>query len=196
MKKLFGILAVFFILASFVSAKETLEENMRVEFVLGDAISTNLLSMANTTNAAVEVTTYNNNVGFILGAMFRESTLVDFEQFGKFRNFSWNPYIGIELWNNELDVGAIFYPSDASLEQTGVAPYVAYSYMFDVIKPKTGVSNSLSIKLGAEWYPDLLSADSGEASDGLASVFIMLLSIVIPKVNVGVQYKVGYGWGY
>lgn len=199
MKKIFAFLIVFFVLLGVVTAKEkeTLQENLRLEFVLGDSISTNILSLNNTTNAAVELTTYNNNIGFIAGAMYRESTDPDFN----LHSFNWNPYLGIELWNNEILVGAVFYPYIGSTDgennvDINVGPYVAYNYTLDLIKPKTGVSNSLSLKFGVEYFFDVLSKDNATGEDGVETALLLAFSTFIPKASIGIQYKVGYGWAY
>lgn len=199
MKKIITILAALLLLCGTLSAKEVPNENFRLEFALGDTVSTNLLTANNTTNVGVELSTYNTRVGFLAGAMFREGTPIDFEF--ALAEFNINPYVGISLWNNELLFGLIFYPSTSAVEDNtlSVGPYISYSYLWDLLPVKSGISNRLQLKFGLDYYADILSSTgkSGDpTSDGVAAAFMAVFSLIIPKVQIGVQYKFGYGWGY
>lgn len=193
MKKILSILAVLAILSAgvFAREKEDIEENLRVSLNLSDSISTNLLSAVNTTNVGLEISTYNNNVGFLAGAMVREMIVLSENSFPGPTAINWNPYIGIELWNVEALFGVI--PITGS-EDSSWSPYISLGYNWDIIPPTNGLSNSLSLKFGLDYFVDVYKGKDSE--EELGNAFIAMFSILLPKAYVGVQYKLGRGWAF
>lgn len=175
----------------FAAEKETLNENLRVSLNVSDSLSTNIISLVNTTSLGIEISTYNDNIGFIGGVMFREMTLLSDDAFRKWA-INWNPFIGVKLWNTEILFGALPPPKDSG--DWDLNPYVAVNYNFDLIPPTNGFSNSLSLKVGLEYFIDIYNADDGE--EAIGNAFVAVFSMLLPKVSVGVQYKLGNGWAF
>lgn len=193
MKKIFCMLCALAVLSTglFAAEKENLKENFRVSLNVSDSISSNIISLVNTTSVGVEVSTYNDNIGLIGGVMFREMTLLSDDAFRKW-TINWNPFVGIELWNTEILVG--FIPQRGDSGDMDFAPYAAVNYNFDLIPPTNGFSNSLSLKVGMEYFIDLYDSDDSE--EAIGNAFVAVFSMLLPKVSIGVQYKLGNGWAF
>lgn len=195
MKKFLGIFVILLTLCSSLTAQEqeNSDEKFRVEFSVGDSLGTNILTVINSTNIGIEFGTCNNNVSYLAGCIIQEETTFDFD-FALF-GLTPIPYLGVNLWNNEIIVGVSLIIDDSN--KVVPTPYISYSYIFDLIPAKLkSFSNSLQLKVGASWFPSVMrvTSNSTNEGDGLGSALIAAFSLYIPKVNVGIQYQVGKGW--
>lgn len=194
MKKIFLILLALTAISFYSVGQESESEKVRLDIVMADTISTNLLSTTNTTNVGLRVGLNNNKIGILAGGMLREAFCTAELDKGLPIDYYINgtPYLGIELWNVELLGGVEFN------QEFAVAPYVSLGYNIDLIKPETGFTNRLSLKLGIEYFFDAYtgahSADSEEDNlSGLGAVAVDLFSVIIPRAYVGLQYTLGWG---
>ena len=194
-KKLF-ISALFVFLAAgiaFPKETEALDENFRIEFNASDYIFGGFsligltTTVGNTTDLGVDITTLNNRLGVRLGVMLRESYIMGIT--GNPGNFelTWNPYIGINIFNACVIAGSIYYKTEDGFTQPFL-PYFALNWDFDLIPLKNGHSSSLALRVGSDFYIDLVDNDDPEES-----IIVLLASAFTPKFYVGLTYKIGYG---
>jgi len=194
MKKFICILAALAALTSVAIAQENDSEKVRLDLVVADTISTNIVSTVNNTNLGIRIGLNDNKVGLLAGGMIREGFCTSDLQYGFPVDYyiSANPYIGVELWNTEILGGIIF------LGGGDFAPYVSAAYNFDLIKPTTGTSDRLSLKLGLEYFFDQYQGKHGVHKDaenaGVGAAAVDVLSLIIPKASIGLQYT--FGWGF
>lgn len=182
-KKIFTVAVVALVSFAPVFAKEDLNENLRVELNVAD-FGFFGVTAGNTTDIGVDITSKNNKLGGRVGVMVRESWLLGGD--AKDVTVSWNPYIGFDFFNGCIMGGAIpFSNSDGTVSW---APYVGFNWDFDVLPVKNGLSNSMAIRVGTDWYFDVVKSDSAAVS-----VLGSLFSAIVPKVYVGLTYKLGYG---
>lgn len=178
--------------STFVFAREkiVLDEDMRVELNVSDVIFTGL-TQGTTFDVGCDLTWKNNMVGVRLGVMARESFLIS--QSGGVSNwgtqFSFNPYLGVTFAKGGCLMGGVL--PIISEEGVQAAPYIGFCWDFNVIPIKNGLSNSLAIRVGADWYPDVFQNE-----DGVTTGLVALFSVIIPKVYVGVTYQLGKGWKF
>lgn len=193
MKKLLCILAAFAALTACIFA----QEKVRIDIVAGDSISTNLYTTSNSTNFALRVGLNDNKIGIIAGGLVREAFATEnlvhaSDGFPMDFYCNANPYIGVELWNVEI-LGGIGFAGDYE-----ITPYGSICYNLDLIKPTEGFSDRLSLKMGMEYYVDQFHGKYGPYKDseypGLNEAGVNLMSIFIPKLTVGLQYSVGWGF--
>lgn len=194
MKKLLCVLAAFVAFTSVAIAQENESEKVRLDIVVADSISTNLMSTVNTTNLGVRFGFNNSKVGVLLGGMVREGfCTADIDDgFPLDYYISANPYVGIELWNAEL-LGGVIFAGDGN-----IAPYVSAAYNIDLIKPTEEDSSRLSLKLGVEYFWDQFTGEKGARKDESGVEFgaavIDVFSTFIPKASIGLQYT--FGWDF
>lgn len=165
-------------------SKEALDEKFRVEMNLSDFAFFGITA-GNTTDFSVDLTWLNNQIGARFGIMARESWLLG----DSIQNvdFSWNPYAGITFANGCLMGGAIpYFNNDGTVSWS---PYVGFNWDFDVIPVKPGLSNSLAIRAGIDYY-----ISNQRSTDTAGQIAGVLLSAIIPKVYVGLTYKLGKGF--
>lgn len=191
MKKMLIVIAAMTALSVCAFAQENESEKVRVDIVAADSVCTNIFSTVNTTTLGVRIGLNNNKVGILAGGMLREGFCTGNIESGFNMDFyiGGNPFIGVELWNAEILAGLTI------VGEGGIGPYVALNYNIDLIKPETGFTDRLSLKLGAEYFWDgFTGAHSNAENAGLDAVAIDIVSTMIPKVSVGIQYT--FGWGF
>lgn len=177
------------------TAAASATENVRLDILIGDTVSTNTLALVNTTNLGLRLGLKENQIGVILGGMFREGfDLADIE-YGFPLDFYWsaNPYIGIELWDVEI-LGGVAFSSVAD----GPSVYAGIFYLFELIKQQPGFNDRLTLKAGVDYNIDMFTGkyinDRRTDTEAIGTAFVDLFSMLIPKVSVGVQYS--FGWGF
>lgn len=193
MKKLLLVIVSLAAMATCVFAQEEKKSNkVRIDLLAGDTISTNIFSTTNTTNVGVRFGFKDNNIGLITGVMAREAFLTAeiFDNDWDFY-FDFNPYIGIELWNWEIDAGVI---PTFSEDDSSIVPYAAVGYNFNLIKPTAENASGLKLKLGVEYFWDIYQNKFGkkpESGEIAPCLGVDLASIIYPKLYIGVQYSFG-----
>ncbi len=167
-------------------SKEELNEDRRVELNVSDAVFAGVFTFGTTQDVCLDFTGCNNRFGLRLGVKTRE--IWEYTDMGKGMTFYWNPYIGLDIFNGCLMVGLV---PTKFMDGMAFPPYFALCWDFDVIPIKNGLSNSLAIRVGAEYYCDVFDS----TSDALFNVFATFLKSCFPKFYVGVTYKFGCGFG-
>lgn len=191
MKKMLIVIAAMAALSVCAFAQENESEKVRVDIVAADSVCTNIYSTVNTTALGVRIGLNNNKVGILAGGMLREGLCTADIKAGSNMDYyiGGNPFIGVELWNAEILAGFNM------VKGSGIGPYVALNYNIDLIKPETGYSDRLSLKLGAEYFWDgFTGAHSNAENAGIGAAAVDIISIMLPKVSVGIQYT--FGWGF
>lgn len=189
MKKLFLLFIAMTGFAAGLFAQEN-NEKVRLDIVTGDSISTNLISTVNNTNLGIRLGLNNNKIGILAGGMIREGFCTADIEYGFPLDFYFcvNPYVGIELWNFELLGGLTISPDNE------IFPYLSAAYNIDLIKPTEGFTDRLSLKLGVEYFMDMFKGEYGSTKDSLGAAAVDVLSLMIPKASIGIQYT--FGWGF
>lgn len=191
MKKMLIVIAAMAALSVCAFAQENESEKVRVDIVAADSVCTNIYSTVNTTTLGVRIGLNNNKVGILAGGMLREGLCTADIKSGSNMDYyiGGNPFIGVELWNAEILAGFNM------VKGSGIGPYVALNYNIDLIKPETGYTDRLSLKLGAEYFWDgFTGAHSNAENAGIGAAAVDIVSIMLPKVSVGIQYT--FGWGF
>lgn len=205
MKKLISIFAIIACITSLAVAEAYVTEkdsqDFRIELGLTGYANSNIFGSGVGLDEQIKFSTFNNKVGFIIGA--RED--VDFLS-DAYNSIipNWTPFFGVDLWNFDLLCGINFFV--IGKEDTNPLSMIQLAYNIDFIKPNMKpLSNSLSMRVGLNWYfnqfhslvidssdPDKSTEE--QLGDALGSVFIYLFSIIVPRVEVGVTYRLGHAF--
>lgn len=193
MKKIICILAALSAITIGAFAQENDSSKKRIDIVIADSICTNTASTANTTKLGLRFGFSDNNIGISAGGMVREAfcTANIDDGFPLDYYIAATPYIGIDIWNVDLIAGLDV------LGDGNFSPYISLGYGWDLIEPSQESGSGLKLTLGTEYFIDQFTGTRGANKDadnaGIGAAAVDFLSIVIPKVSVGIQYT--FGWG-
>lgn len=195
MKKLFTCLMFITLIGSFASAEMYVEEkttqDIRIEVDLTAFVNDNVAILGAGLDGGLKISTYNNKVGFMLGC--RGVTDMIFDPLCGTVNVI--PFICVELWG--VDIIGGFFPQIDNFTDNNTF-MLGLNYNFNVIEPDyEKLSSSMSIRVGASWYPSMsnigfdysYNPENKDIEGALLGAGIW--SIIIPRLEVGVTYRLG-----
>lgn len=162
-------------------SEKTLDEDIRFELNVSDSIGTRIINVNNTTDIAFDISGLEDSLGGRLGFMVRETFITDGDGIGF--GLLLCPYVGFNFNGGCISFGGLYYP-----ELNGWSPYFGFTWDFDLIPVKNGLSHSLALRTGMDWYVNYHNSD-----DAASAVFGTIFGSLIPNMYVGLTYKIGYG---